>query len=54
MASQASMQRIAMGDTQNLHQTMIEMEDTRQAFQLLVSVRSRLLEAYQDVMKMQV
>jgi len=52
--SQTSMQQLAVGDAQNLHQMMIGLEETRISFQLMLQIRSRLLEAYQDVMKMQV
>jgi flagellar hook-basal body complex protein FliE len=54
MASQVDLQRLATGDVQNLHQVMMNLEETRIAFQLFLQVRTRLLEAYQDVMKMQV
>jgi flagellar hook-basal body complex protein FliE len=54
VASEAGLQRLAAGDTQNLHQVMIQMEESRLSLQLAMQVRNRLLEAYQDVMKMQV
>jgi flagellar hook-basal body complex protein FliE len=54
MTSQTDLQQLAVGDVQNLHQIMIRMEETRMSFQLALQIRSRLLEAYQDVMKMQV
>lgn len=54
LVSQADLQALATGETQNLHEVMIRMEETRVNFQLLMQVRGRLLEAYQDVMKMQV
>jgi flagellar hook-basal body complex protein FliE len=54
MASQVDLQRLATGDVQNLHQVMMGLEETRLSFQLLLQVRNRMLEAYQDVMKMQV
>jgi flagellar hook-basal body complex protein FliE len=53
-ASQTSLQRLAAGDVQNLHQVMIQLEESRLSFQLMMQVRGRLLEAYQDVMKMQI
>jgi flagellar hook-basal body complex protein FliE len=52
--SQTNLQRLATGDVQNLHQVMIQLEQSRLSFQLMLQVRGRLLEAYQDVMKMQV
>lgn len=54
MTSQTDLQQLAVGDVQNLHQIMIRMEETRLSFQLVMQVRNRMLEAYQDVMKMQV
>jgi flagellar hook-basal body complex protein FliE len=54
VASQSELQGLAVGDAQNLHQLMIRLEETRLAFQLMVQVRNRLLEAYQEVMRMQV
>jgi flagellar hook-basal body complex protein FliE len=54
MASQVDLQRLATGDVQNLHQVMMGLEETRLSFQLLLQVRNRMLEAYQDVMKMQI
>jgi flagellar hook-basal body complex protein FliE len=54
LASQVDLQQLATGNAQNLHQIMIRLEETRLSFELLLQVRNRLLEAYQDVMKMQV
>lgn len=53
-ASQTSLQRLATGDLQNIHQVMIQLEESRLSFQLMLQIRGRLLEAYQDVMKMQI
>ena len=53
-ASQVDLQRLATGEVQNLHQVMMNLEESRLSFQLLMQVRNRLLEAYQDVMKMQI
>lgn len=53
LTSQTDLQRLAVGDVQNLHQVMIRLEESRLSFQLMMQVRGRLLEAYQDVMRMQ-
>ncbi|BFO56026.1 MULTISPECIES: flagellar hook-basal body complex protein FliE [Comamonadaceae] len=53
LTSQTDLQRLAAGDVQNLHQVMIRLEESRLSFQLMMQVRGRLLEAYQDVMRMQ-
>lgn len=54
VGAQVDLQRLATGDVQNLHQVMMNLEETRLSFQLLLQVRNRVLEAYQDVMKMQI
>lgn len=54
LTSQTDLQALATGDVQNVHQTMIRLEEARVSFQLMVQVRGRLLEAYQDIMKMQI
>jgi flagellar hook-basal body complex protein FliE len=52
--SQVDLQQLALGEAPNLHEVMIRLEESRIAFQLMLQVRNRVLEAYQDVMKMQV
>ena len=54
ISSQVDLQGLALGNVQNLHQVMIRLEESRISFQLMMQVRNRLLEAYQDVMKMQI
>jgi flagellar hook-basal body complex protein FliE len=50
----AGLQRLAAGEAQNLHQVMIALEEARLGLQLVVQVRNRLLEAYQEVLRMQI
>ncbi len=52
--AEQAVQQLATGDATSLHDVMIRMEEARLSFQLAVQVRSRVLEAYQDVMRMQV
>ena len=42
------------GQNVSLHQTMISVEEANVAFQLMVEVRNKLLESYQELMRMQV
>jgi len=49
-----ALQQLATGEIQNLHQVMIALEEARLDLQLLVQVRNRLLDAYQEVLRMQV
>ena len=47
-------QDLALGKASNLHDVMISLEETRLSFQLMVQIRNRALEAYQDILRMQV
>jgi len=42
------------GHNVSLHQAVIAMEEANVSFQLMVEVRNRLLESYQELMRMQV
>lgn len=45
---------ILSGQNVNLHQAVIAMEEASVSFQLMVEVRNKLLESYQELMRMQV
>jgi flagellar hook-basal body complex protein FliE len=42
------------GKNVSLHQTVIAMEEASLSFQLMVEVRNKLLESYQELMRMQI
>ena len=46
-------QRLAIGDEDFLHNTTIGYERARLALQLTIEVRNRILEAYQEIMRIQ-
>lgn len=52
--AESEVQRLALGDTDNLHQVMLNLERARLSLDLIVQVRNRLLDAYQDILRMQV
>jgi flagellar hook-basal body complex protein FliE len=52
--SDNDIKKLVTGESQSLHEVMIHMEEAKLSFQLLAQVRNRLLEAYQEVMRMQV
>lgn len=63
MVAEVNHQQIAAGDAVNglisgqqvpLHQAVIAMEEANVSFQLMVEVRNKLLESYQELMRMQV
>jgi flagellar hook-basal body complex protein FliE len=53
IANQA-LQDLQSGQTVSLHQAMIAAEEANVSFQLMVEVRNRLLESYQELMRLQV
>ena len=53
VATQA-LQDLQSGQNVSLHQAMIAMEEANVSFQLMVEVRNKLLESYQELMRMQV
>jgi flagellar hook-basal body complex protein FliE len=48
------MQELATGKSQNIHETMIAAEKADVALRLMVQVRNKVIEAYQEIMRMQV
>ena len=49
-----ALQDLQSGQNVSLHQSMIAMEEASVSFQLMVEVRNRLLDSYQEIMLMQV
>ncbi len=45
---------LATGDIQNLHQVMIDSEKAEIALQFTLQIRNKIIEAYQEIMRMQV
>jgi len=50
----ADAQKLVAGEAVDVHQVMIGMEKANVAFGLTLQVRNKLVEAYQEVMRMQV
>jgi flagellar hook-basal body complex protein FliE len=53
-AAAADQSKVVSGETNNLHQAMISMQEASLAFSLMVEVRNKLVESYQELMRMQV
>lgn len=52
--SDEAVRDLALGHTDNLHGAVLEVAKTDLVFRLLLEVRNRLTDAYQEIMKMQV
>lgn len=46
--------RVLLGESDQLHQSVIAMQEAGVAFGLMVEVRNKLVESYQELMRMQV
>lgn len=54
ITSEHLLQDLAAGKTDNIHHVMLSLGDAKLSLQLLVQVRNKLLEGYQDILRMQV
>lgn len=46
--------KVLLGDSTQLHQSVIAMQEASVAFSMMVEVRNKLVESYQELMRMQV
>lgn len=53
-AADRSIEQLIAGRSKNLHETMIAMEKADISFRLMMEVRNKIIEAYHEVMRMQV
>ena len=53
-AATAAVDGLQSGQNVPLHQAVIAMEEANVSFQLMVEVRNKLLDSYQELMKMQI
>lgn len=49
-----AMEDFVTGESENLHELMIGVEEAKIALQFTVEVRNRIMEAYQELMRMQI
>jgi len=45
---------VVKGNSDNLAQAMMTMEESKLSFQLMIEIRTKLLESYQEISRMQV
>jgi flagellar hook-basal body complex protein FliE len=53
-AASGSVTGLLSGQNVSLHSAMISMEEANVSFQMMVEVRNRLLDSYQELMRMQI
>jgi flagellar hook-basal body complex protein FliE len=53
-AADAAKTSLLTGETSNVHQAMIAVQESNVAFSLMVEVRNKLVDSYQELMRMQV
>lgn len=46
--------KVLLGDSDQLHQSVIAMQEAGVSFSLMVEVRNKLIDSYQELMRMQV
>ena len=54
MAANDAISGLMSGKNVSLHQAMISMEEASVSFQMMVEVRNKLLDSYQELMRMQI
>ena len=52
--AEAAITALATGEKASLHDTMIAMEQADLSFRMMMQVRNKIVDAYQEIMRMQV
>ena len=50
----SSIDQLIVGKSRNLHETMIALEKADISFRLMMEVRNKIIDAYHEIMRMQV
>ena len=49
-----AIQKLASGESKNIHETMLMVEQAEIAFKTMNQIRTKVLEAYKEIMRMQI
>lgn len=52
--AEESTRRMLTGQIEDVHQVMVAVEEAQTSFQLMMEIRNKIVEAYKEVMRMQV
>ncbi|NOY52937.1 MAG: flagellar hook-basal body complex protein FliE [Deltaproteobacteria bacterium] len=47
-------ENLAVGKTENIHETMIALKKAELSFKMMMQVRNKIVKAYEEIMRMQV
>ena len=50
----AQIQRLIAGETEDVHEVMMAMDEAETAFQLMMEIRNKLVDGYNEVMRTQI
>ena len=54
VAADRAIEKLSSGEEKNIHEAMITMEKADISLRLMVQMRNKVVEAYQEIMRMQV
>jgi flagellar hook-basal body complex protein FliE len=54
MEASRAVDALMTGDTQDIHRTMVAMQQADVSFQLMMQVRNKLVAAYEEIQRMQI
>lgn len=49
-----SVRNLSVGETGSIHQTMVDIEKASISFEMMMEVRNKVIDAYQEIMRMPV
>lgn len=52
--AETSVRELAVGQRKNIHETMISLEKAEVSFKMMSQVRNKIIEAYREIMRMNV
>jgi flagellar hook-basal body complex protein FliE len=52
--SNQEIQKLMTGESQDLHSTLVAVQKADLSFQMMMQVRNKIVQAYQEIMRMQV
>ena len=53
-AAEKTTEKLVTGELEDVHQVVVAMEEAQTSFRLMMEIRNKMVEAYKEIMKMQV